>query len=143
MNKKYLWSLLTFMMVAMLSIGFASCGSDDDNEESNGTDAITSKSLIGKWRIIEGPSSSFVGVIYTYNSDGTWECSESIYAVYTNWEISGGKLIMTRDDGRKETYSAYISENRLYLTYGGKKIREGEVIDTSESTVLERLPDSN
>ena len=32
MNKKYFWNLLTFMMVAMLSFGFASCGSDDDDE---------------------------------------------------------------------------------------------------------------
>ena len=136
MKKKYFWSLLTFMMVTMLSVGFASCGSDDDDEESNGTNAITSKSLIGKWKIIEGPSPSFVGVVYTYNSDGTWECSKSIYAVYTNWEISGGKLIMTRKDGRKETYSAYIKENRLYLYFGDVRIRDGEVVDASESTVL-------
>ena len=32
MSKKYLWSLLTFMMVAMLSISLTSCGSDDDDD---------------------------------------------------------------------------------------------------------------
>lgn len=30
--KKNLWSLLTLMMVAMVSVGFASCGSNDDEE---------------------------------------------------------------------------------------------------------------
>ena len=35
MNKKYFWSLLSIMMVAMLSFGFVSCGGDDDDEISN------------------------------------------------------------------------------------------------------------
>ena len=37
MNKKYFWSLLTFMMVAMLSVGFASCGSDDEDGGGSGS----------------------------------------------------------------------------------------------------------
>ena len=141
MMKKYFWSLLITMMGGFLCVGFTSCGSDDDEEVVNVSNTITSKSLIGKWKIIEGPSSSFIGVIYTYHSDGTWECSEDTYAVYSNWEISGGKLIMTRHDGRKETYSAFIKDNVLYLYFGDVKIRDGEVVDASESTVLERISD--
>ena len=32
MKKKYFWSLLTIMMVAMLSVGFASCGGENDDD---------------------------------------------------------------------------------------------------------------
>lgn len=48
MKKKYFWSLLTFMLVAMLSVGFASCGDDDDddaveNYEGNGGNGSDTK----------------------------------------------------------------------------------------------------
>ena len=33
MNKKNLWSMMAIMVIAMLSISLASCGSDDDNNE--------------------------------------------------------------------------------------------------------------
>ena len=143
MNKKYLLALLGFVTVLMLSFCLASCGSNDDDEEGNGTNTITSSSLVGKWRIVESNSSSFVGVIYTYNSDGTWECSKKMYEVYTNWDISEGKLIMTRENGRKEIYSAYIKDNRLFLYFGDVRIRDGEVIDASESKVLERVSNAS
>ena len=32
MKKNYLWSLLTIMMAAVLSVGFTSCGGDDDDD---------------------------------------------------------------------------------------------------------------
>ena len=32
MNKKFFWNLLTFMMVAMLSVSFVSCGGDNDDQ---------------------------------------------------------------------------------------------------------------
>lgn len=38
MNKKNLWSLLTFVMVAMLSVGFISCSSDNDKDEPSNYD---------------------------------------------------------------------------------------------------------
>ena len=38
MNKKYLWNLLTIIIVTMLCVGFASCGGDDDNEEPSNYD---------------------------------------------------------------------------------------------------------
>lgn len=40
MRNKYFWSLQTIMMVAMLSVGFTSCGSDDDLEQTNITSNV-------------------------------------------------------------------------------------------------------
>ena len=45
MKKIFFWSLLTFAMVAMLSVGLASCGDDDDDNGGGG-----SNQLIGSWK---------------------------------------------------------------------------------------------
>lgn len=47
MKKMNYWSMLTIIIVAMLSIGFASCSSDDDEEESGGGRGDVA--LVGKW----------------------------------------------------------------------------------------------
>ena len=46
--KDLLWSLLSIMMVAMLSVGFVSCGGDDEDESSSGSGSVSSVSLVGK-----------------------------------------------------------------------------------------------
>lgn len=53
-KKSYLMSLLTTMMVAMLSVGFVSCGGDDDedNGSMNGDELVTK--LQGKWEFYGG-----------------------------------------------------------------------------------------
>lgn len=47
MNKKnYFWSMLTMTMVAMLSVAFVSCSSDDDDKENGSTNSI-----VGTWEM--------------------------------------------------------------------------------------------
>ena len=48
MKKKYLLNLLTFMMVTIVSVGFVSCGDDDDNPNDNPNDNPVS--IVGTWR---------------------------------------------------------------------------------------------
>ena len=42
MNKKNLWSMMAILVIAMLCISLASCGSDDDNNEDGSF-------LVGEW----------------------------------------------------------------------------------------------
>jgi len=42
--KKYRWLLLSFMMIAIIGVGFASCNDDDDED---------SKVLVGQWQECE------------------------------------------------------------------------------------------
>ncbi len=52
-KKNYLLSLLTTMMVAMLSLGFTSCGSDDDDDD-NATGVAGIETLYGTWQQTHG-----------------------------------------------------------------------------------------
>ena len=103
MKKKYFWSLLTMIMVAMLSVCFASCSSDDDNDGS-----FKSSDLVGTWKSIKTETH-----IYTFNADGTVDG----WSTYSHWSYSDGKLYMTRsNNGRIETWLVEYKDNLLYLT---------------------------
>lgn len=128
--------------IVFASLCVVSCSSDDEDSGS-AEQGITAKDLIGTWWISKSSSSSQIGLTQTYNGDGTWECSSDIYGVYKNWELSEGKLIMTRTDGRKETYSALLKDGRLYLYFGDIKVKDGEVVNASESEVLEKINVAN
>ena len=52
-KKNYLLSLLATMMVAMLSLGFTSCGSDDDDDD-NATGVAGIETLYGTWQQTHG-----------------------------------------------------------------------------------------
>ena len=54
MNRKiFLFNLLNSMMVAMLSVGFISCGGDDDQDNESTGDELVTK-LQGKWEFYGG-----------------------------------------------------------------------------------------
>ena len=52
MNKKYFMHLLAVVMVAMLSVGFASCSSDNDDNEVIENPSVNVKDLVGTWGLI-------------------------------------------------------------------------------------------
>lgn len=55
--KKYFWSLLPIMMVAMLSVSIVSCSKDDDDKKKKTDNTVVEKDetnpLIGNWYSIE------------------------------------------------------------------------------------------
>ena len=119
MNKKYFWSLLTFMMVAMLSISFTACGSDDDNDNgANGT-------VVGKWL---RQTSSLKEELHV-KADGTWivywqekTSSETVSGEESGtWEIDAHSKILTiiTINGEKpgsRTYTYKLEGNTMSLT---------------------------
>ena len=119
MNKKSLLQLMAVMMVAMLSIGFASCGGDDDDDNGGGNTA----GLVGKWRCVYKKSESY------YMSNGEWYPKKNEEKNYEDDTESSGfifnadgtaQLIYAKADGSYtlETNNVfkYKTENgHLYL----------------------------
>jgi len=127
MKKMYFWSLLTFMMVAMLSIGFVSCGSDDDNDSSDGI-------LVGEWQecesdgVFRNDATDYEVMHMRLRADGTgdwWSVSKGKedshkYSFNYSGSINGtsGTITMTitsstnsSDIGRSQTVTVtYINE---------------------------------
>jgi hypothetical protein len=69
MKKKYLFSLMAILMMAMASVSFVSCGSDDDDEEMGGMDDDT-RMIVGVWH---KPSSSLPSWTFEASGDCLYE----------------------------------------------------------------------
>lgn len=76
MKKNYLLSLLAMIMVAMLSVGFASCGSDDDDDEITGGSELVDK-LQGTWQFQKG-TETVMGMTITMNRSSLSEMKKSM-----------------------------------------------------------------
>lgn len=116
--KKDLLNWMTILMVAIVSVGFLSCG-DDDDDEKGGT-----VSLVGTWSLNFGPNDY---CLLTFNQNGTVKYQEY-------------------DDGEweeEDTYNYTYIDGILRLTYSNGSERETiEVISLSETKlVLKDWPD--
>jgi len=126
--KKYYLNMMTALMVAILSVGFASCSSDDDDDDFN----YPKESLYGTWKMSEvkmSENDSYISwpmkaTTATFNSDGTYSgsgyfgngsgtytakgntittyVSDKVYIVYTVLSLSGStaelKMTMPNSD---------------------------------------------
>lgn len=75
-KKNYLLSLLVMIMVAMLSVGFASCGSDDDDDEITGGSELVDK-LQGTWQFQKG-TETVMGMSITMDRSSLSEMKKSM-----------------------------------------------------------------
>lgn len=123
MNKRFFWSLLTFAMVAMLSVGLVSCG--DDDKDDNGGGATTQ--LSGLWRMYY-----YYEIEYLKNSSGQWVKSDEYEETFKDDEVSDGILFMNggkvmpvwvnpdgtyEEDGDAIDY--VIKDGHIYTKYAG------------------------
>lgn len=104
MNKKYFWSLLTFMMVAMLSVGFASCSSDDDDDNKGGSNS----SIVGTWQCEWEDDGDTGYTVLTFRANGTGHYKEYYY--------EGRKEILEDDEDFDWTFDEETM--RLRLLFG-------------------------
>ena len=75
MKKKSYLHLLTILMVAMLSFGFVSCGSDDDDEITGGSELVDK--LQGTWQFQKG-TESVMGMTITMDHSSLSEMKRSM-----------------------------------------------------------------
>lgn len=118
MKKKYLLNLLTFMMVTIVSIGFVSCGDDDDD----GNQKDSTVSIVGTWRhdfssgyILLILKSNGKGLLEEYDSSSRGiEYSEEITYYYD--KEKGRYMIIEKDGDATYTYPIqYYNETTLVL----------------------------
>ena len=117
--KKYYY-LLMVMFLAVLSVGFASCGDDEDEPKNS--------SIVGTWQIKAVDDFGTYESLIQFTKNGKWH-SVDIYTEngeteveveHGTYSISGDKLYITyTDDGEDftETVTYAVKGDKLTLTY--------------------------
>lgn len=116
-QKRILWSMLAIIMVAMLSIGFGACSSDDDNDSSSG--------VVGTWSGQDGKD--YLTLTFKSGGSGTW--TSRYYDSYSGMETDNGSFTYKMDGKSKgmitikeyDSYSGYNTEH-IYFEIEGKKM---------------------
>ena len=88
-QKSILWSMLAVMMVAMLSVGFAACGNDDDDESGS--------SVVGTWSGRDGKDQ----LTLTFNSSGSGTYVARYNDSYSGMETDTGSFTYTMEGSSK------------------------------------------
>jgi hypothetical protein len=105
--KKYCFCLMAVLMIALVSVGFTSCSSDDDDEPSL---SFTKEIIVGKWKItnISGNNehSSWLGVGNEAEFKADYTC-KGWFAMEDAYKIEGGRV---------KTYYARTSEPMFVYT---------------------------
>lgn len=103
------------MMVAMLSVGFASCSSDDDDDENNSSSTELVNQLQGTWQFQKG-SENVMGMTITMDRS-------SLSQIKAQMEKSVGKKVEFWDETL--TFSGSKVNGVSYKLDGRKIILEG------------------
>lgn len=122
--KKYLLNWMTILMVAIVSLGFVSCGDDDDDDKKE------TSSIVGKWVYFEQDEDYSLSLMYTFKSDGTFnqvgQEGDISLREFDSWEDSGlwkydannHKLTVTTIVGEEPgpyTYTVVLQGNQMIL----------------------------
>ena len=126
MIKKYLLGMFALLMVATLSVGFTSCGDDDDEElfggGKTGKGGVTASYFVGTWRLIDAFDQE---IVFTFKSNGTG----SYLYVY----MDGGSWKVGRSEGFVWQYDEESWEMRLKFS---KSVEYYDVIPVSKTVVM-------
>lgn len=118
---KNLWSMLTIMMVAMLSISLTSC----DGEEFYDSPFSTSD-FVGTWKCTKSTDytgsgtkeGSLVGKTVTFDTNGTYNAS-STYLYAGSYTLSGNKVTLRSNRGGKYTAKVQINKTKRTMLMEG------------------------
>ena len=124
-------------MVAMLSVGFVACGSDEGDEESVDNSKYAT-AIVGQWSVYEfqedGESyvvpvndEDYQEVFFKSNGDYEeyeWKHDDFILNASGKWSISGNKLIVRNSKSGGEDVSIIkdLTSNRLVLQLDEEEI---------------------
>ena len=114
-QKGILWSMLTIMMVAMLSVGFAACGGDDGDDSGN--------SVVGTWSGKDGKHQ----LTLTFSNNGSGTYIARYNDSYSGMETETGSFTYTMEGSSKgmiilKYYDSYYGNATeiLYFVIEGK-----------------------
>ncbi len=124
---KYIFNWLTILMVAIVSIGFASCGGDDDDEKKSNEGELTA--IIGTWMETQDSGTKLYLVLLA-NGHGSWEVEQSKGHIENDGEFTYTykdnviTISYVDDNTVEKLYVIGLTADRLTIKYddGGKHV---------------------
>lgn len=117
--KKNLLNWMTILMVAIVSVGFVSCGDDDDDNNNKIDEEETATSIIGTWR-------------------DSWGDGPRSYTAYSFFDDGTGLMFDKGNGAERFTYS-YNSQSKIvsieYSEYDKEQMTVSEI--TSNTLVMD------
>ena len=143
MNKKYFMHLLAVMMVAMLSVGFASCGGDDDDTPAPAAelpyDSAVLKTFEGTWGLYRIETLELENGYTKYFSPEFPSTQDDRKLVITRSADNKLNFIMYAWDENKndwsQSYSGFVLDGSKTRA-GGVEYLPNLVIQTPDGTKL-------
>ncbi len=124
---KYIFNWLTILMVAIVSIGFASCGGDDDDEKKSNEGELTA--ISGTWMETQDSGTKLYLVLLA-NGHGSWEVEQSKGHIENDGEFTYTykdnviTISYVDDNTVEKLYVIGLTADRLTIKYddGGKHV---------------------
>lgn len=138
MKKKNFWR---FFLAYAICAGLSACGGGDDGDggAQSPTDADNQlrASIEGIWKVA---TEYHKDMLYVFKSDGnTWTGPGGSYST---WSVKDGKLLMKkRSNDKVESYNVEIIGNNMYMSFYDISVKDGQVINASETETLVRVRD--
>lgn len=135
--KKFQFSVFAMMIMALVCVGFASCGDDDDS----GNDGNSGGTIVGTWYFASSQNIMEDGErmpdeFYTANSDDYQELVFKNDNTFEEWDADKGSW------GKRVTGTYSLSGNKLTITaQGGVVIEEIKWISNDEFMMVDKEED--
>jgi hypothetical protein len=123
--KKFQFRVFAIMIMALVCVGFASCGSDDDDSKNKSNNT---SDLVGIWAQYHQGSATawYYGIKLDANGEAAyteWDIKESPNWNYTGgakWSVKDNVLTITAPNG-SVAYSSFftLSSDRKTITFAG------------------------
>ncbi len=123
--KKFQFRVFAMMIMALVCVGFASCGSDDDDSKNKSNNT---SDLVGIWAQYHQGSATawYYGIKLDANGEAAyteWDIKESPNWNYTGgakWSVKDNVLTITAPNG-SVAYSSFftLSSDRKTITFAG------------------------
>ena len=131
MNKKFFWSILSFVMIAIFSPAIMSCGGDDDDMSNSQNDIVGNYTISGVAEDESGVEYNYTGTLDIMSSQMSINISlgEENYNVKYNSSYSiNGNTITFYVENEEQIYKFTLSNDRkklnvLYVSGKGLKLK--------------------
>ena len=143
MRELKIWSIL--MLAVMMMPMLTACSSDSSDDEGGSVDV---SKAIGTWFCIASTDRSgkysvddlFVGHEVTIKSNNTYSSTSSSFGYNGTYQISGNRIIVLTDSGRRFVITVSFSGNRMTWNGSGEGVNFTYVFEREDTKVVSMPP---